>query len=79
MTCSVYIAASIDGFIAPRDGGLQWLERYENPSGTDYGDAEFVKQINAIVMGRATYEKVLMFADWPYEVLVYVLSSIDST
>lgn len=55
MRYSVYIATSIDGFIATSDGGLQWLEGHENPSGTDYGYAEFMKRIDAIVMGRATY------------------------
>lgn len=78
MTCSVFIASSIDGFIATKDDGLQWLEAYENPGGSDHGYSEFVKRIDAIVMGRRTYEVVLGFGSWPYEVPVYVLSSAHS-
>lgn len=78
MTCSVFIASSIDGFIATKDDGLQWLEAYENPSGSDHGYSEFMRRIDAIVMGRRTYEVVLDFGSWPYEVPVYVLSSTHS-
>lgn len=41
----------------------------------NYGYAEFISGINAIVMGRATFEKVLTFAAWPYDRKVFVLSS----
>ncbi len=62
----VFIACSIDGFIATADGGLQWLDAYENPNGSDCGYAEFMKRIDAIAMGRHTYEAVLGFGSWPY-------------
>jgi len=75
MTCSVFIASSIDGFIATEDDGLQWLEAYENPGGSDHGYAEFMRRVDAIVVGRRTYEIVLGFGTWPYEVPGYVLSS----
>jgi dihydrofolate reductase len=65
---------SIDGFIATEDDGLDWLEGYDNPTGSDYGYAEFMERIDAIVMGRRTYEKVLAFPDWPYDRPVYVMS-----
>jgi hypothetical protein len=46
-----------------------------NPDQSDYGYAEFIKDIDAIVMGRNTDEKVLTFGEWPYDILVLVLSS----
>jgi len=73
----VFIACSIDGFIATADGGLEWLEAYENTNGSDYGYSEFIERVDAIVMGRHTYETVLGFGSWPYEIPVYVLSSAD--
>jgi dihydrofolate reductase len=70
----VYIAASLDGFIAKKDGGLDWLLDIPNPDNTDYGFSEFLKSIDAIVMGRNTYELVLTFKEWPYTKPVFVLS-----
>jgi dihydrofolate reductase len=74
MFCSVFIATSIDGFIATRDGGLEWLEEYGNPDGQDHGYSDFMARVDAIVMGRRTFEKVLGFGAWPYEKPVYVLT-----
>jgi len=71
----VYIAASIDGFIAAKDGGLDWLMEIPNPDNSDYGFNDFIKRIDAIIMGRNTYEKVLTFGEWPYTKKVFVLSS----
>ena len=74
--CSVYIAASVDGYIARPDGSIDWLERPEyavtNLQGLTY-DA-FITGIDALVMGRKSYEMVLTFAEWPYTVPVVVLS-----
>ncbi|MDP6048567.1 MAG: dihydrofolate reductase family protein [Candidatus Bathyarchaeota archaeon] len=70
----VYIAASLDGFIATKDGGLDWLNEIPNPDQTDYRYAEFNSGIDAIVMGRNTFEKVLTFGFWPYDKPVFVLS-----
>ncbi|NKB70941.1 MAG: dihydrofolate reductase [Candidatus Latescibacteria bacterium] len=72
----VYIAASIDGYIATKDGGIDWLHEQPNPSNSDYGYAEFMKNIDALVMGRNSFEKVLTFGQWPYEKKVFVLSSV---
>ena len=74
MTNFVYIATSLDGFIASSDGGLDWLNEIPNPEKSDYGFAEFMSGIDAIVMGRKTFEKVLTFGSWPYDKPVYVLS-----
>ncbi|MBN2352379.1 MAG: dihydrofolate reductase [Spirochaetales bacterium] len=74
MTNRVFIAASLDGYIARRDGSLDWLTGIETPEGEDYGYAEFMKTIDAVVMGRKTYEAVLSFGEWPYVKPVFVLS-----
>jgi dihydrofolate reductase len=71
----VYIAASLDGYIATPDGGVEWLNGIPNPDQTDYGYAEFMSGIDALIMGRKTFEQVLTFGHWPYEKPVFVLSS----
>jgi dihydrofolate reductase len=72
----VYIATSLDGYIAKVDGDLSWLDEVPNPEKSDFGFADFMNSIDALVMGRNTYEKVLSFGiDWPYEKKVFVLSS----
>ena len=55
-------------------GGLDWLEEVPNPEKSDFGFVEFMRGIDAIVMGRKTFEKVLTFGSWPYDKIVYVLS-----
>ena len=71
----VYIATSLDGFIADRDGGLDWLTGLPNPEGGDFGFAEFLADVDAIVMGRKTFETVLALGVWPYDKPVFVLST----
>ena len=61
MSNYVYIATSLDGFIATSDGGLDWLNEVPNPDKTDYGFADFMDSVDALVMGRNTFEKVLTF------------------
>jgi dihydrofolate reductase len=75
MTSIVYIATSIDGFIARKDGSIDWLIELPNPEGTDYGYAEFIQRIDGILMGRHTFETVLSFPLWPYSQPVFVLST----
>ncbi|MGY5852094.1 MAG: dihydrofolate reductase family protein [Candidatus Thorarchaeota archaeon] len=70
----VYIATSLDGYIAAIDGGLDWLNEIPNPEKSDFGFTEFMGGIDAIVMGRKTFEQVLSFGVWPYDKPVYVLS-----
>ena len=74
MTNYVYIATSLDGYIATIDGGLDWLNESPNPEQSDYGFAEFMDGIDALVMGRNTFEMVVSFGVWPYDVPVFVLS-----
>jgi dihydrofolate reductase len=71
----VFIATSLDGFIATKEGGLDWLNEIPNPDQNDYGYNEFKSGIDAIVMGRNTFEKVLTFDFWPYDKPVFVLSN----
>jgi dihydrofolate reductase len=75
MKTIVYIAQSLDGFIAKKDGDITWLEEFPNPDGSDFGFSDFMKKIDALLMGRNTYEKVLTFGFWPYEKPVYVISN----
>ncbi len=73
---SVFIATSLDGFIADRNGGIDWLHSIPNPDNDDMGYTEFNKKIDALVMGRTTFETVLGFdIDWPYDKPVFVLSN----
>ncbi|MHB1310664.1 MAG: dihydrofolate reductase family protein [Gemmatimonadaceae bacterium] len=77
MKASVFIATSLDGFIARQDGDLDWL-----PGGDveDHGYDAFMSTVDTIVMGRGTYEKVLTFGDWAFgETLVVVLTSQPET
>lgn len=62
----LYIACSLDGYIARKDGSIDWLTEYENNSETNYGYSEFYSSIGTVLMGRKTYEQVLGFGDWPY-------------
>ncbi len=64
-TCAAFIATSVDGFIARPDGAIDWLESVQR-EGEDYGYAEFFQGVDALVMGRNTYETVLGFDPWPY-------------
>lgn len=60
-----YVAASLDGYIAISDGGLEWLAPFE-AKGEDYGYAEFYDSIDAVLLGSRTYEKSLTFGAWPF-------------
>lgn len=71
----VFIATSIDGYIADIKGGIEWLEMIPNPGGNDMGYNKLMEKTDALVMGRATFEKVMSFGiSWPYEKPVFVLS-----
>ena len=66
--CSVFIATSLDGFISRRDGSIDWLNEANAvvPEGEDCGYAQFMSSVDALVMGRNTFEQVLSFGAWPY-------------
>jgi dihydrofolate reductase len=60
-----YVATSLDGFVATPDGGVDWLSEFEG-SAEDYGYNDFYASIEALLIGRRTFEQVLTFGDWPY-------------
>ncbi len=66
MKTIVYVGTSLDGFIARKDGDLEWLTAFANEEAIN-SFQELINRIDAIVMGRGTFEKVLSFPSWPYE------------
>jgi len=63
----LYIAQSLDGFIARPDGTLDWLTSTPNPETGDYGYAALLESIEALIMGRKTYDEVMGFGlEWFY-------------
>jgi dihydrofolate reductase len=73
LTASVFIGTSVDGFIARKNDDLDFLPE---GGGEPHGYNEFIASVDAIVIGRKTFEKVLSFATWPYgNKRVVVLSS----
>jgi dihydrofolate reductase len=73
MTVSVFIGTSVDGFIARPNGDLDFLPA---GGGEPHGYIEFMASVDAIVIGRKTFETVLAFETWPYgDKRVVVLSS----
>lgn len=76
MTNIVYIATSLDGYIADKNNNIDWLHETPNPDGSDMGFNQFISEIDALVMGRNTLDMVLSFdCDWPYTKPVFVLSN----
>ena len=63
MTASVFIATSLDGYIARLDGALDWLPE---GGGEPHGYDEFMATVDALVIGRKTFDTVLGFDAWPY-------------
>ncbi|MBM2814971.1 MAG: dihydrofolate reductase [Ignavibacteria bacterium] len=78
----VFIATSLDGFIARPDGDIDWLMKIEDIEGEDYGYEDFISKIDAILMGRKTFDFAKSVQPFPYNKPVFVLSntltSIDS-
>ena len=77
MSNIVYIATSLDGYIAREDGSIDWLMELPNPTNSDYGFSVFLERIDGIIMGRKSFETVLGFPEWPYPKSkpIFVLSS----
>mgnify|MGYP006087013967 CR=1 FL=1 len=72
----VFIANSLDGYVADKDGGIDCLHSIPNPDSNDMGYASFPAQINALVIGLTTFETICGFdIDWPYQKPVFVLSN----
>lgn len=63
----LYVATSQDHFIADSSGGVSWLPQTEEETGgEDFGYRAFHDSIDALAIGRKTYEQILTFGDWPY-------------
>jgi dihydrofolate reductase len=73
MTVSVFVGTSVDGFIARPNGNLDFLPAGD---GEPHGYDEFIATVDALVIGRKTFETVLAFPEWPYgDKRVVILSS----
>ena len=67
----LYIAFSLDGYMAEENGSVDWLSSYNE----DYGYEKFLSTIDTIIMGKKTYQQVLSFGKWPYSgIKTYVLT-----
>ena len=74
MKTNVYIGTSLDGFIARTDGDFDWLTQFADDDAI-HAYEEFINGIDAIVIGRGTFEKILTFPSWPYTKKAFVLSA----
>ncbi|OQS37218.1 dihydrofolate reductase family protein [Chromobacterium haemolyticum] len=74
LSTSAYLATSLDGFMARADGALDWLEQVACED-EDYGYADFMATVDVLLMGSATFRKVLSFPEWPYAGLRVVVAS----
>jgi len=63
MRFRVFIAQSLDGYIARADGAIDWLRPYDS---VDYGYESFIAEVGTVVMGRKSYELARSFGEWPY-------------
>ena len=80
MSNKVFIGVSLDGYIADREGGLQFLQATPNPEQIDFGFSRFMEGIDALLMGRNTFETVCGFdCEWPYPKPVFVMSETMAT
>ncbi|MCU4338005.1 dihydrofolate reductase family protein [Acinetobacter dispersus] len=76
MSNIVYIATSLDGYIADKNNQLDWLHEAASSDQSDFGFSEFLERIDAIIMGRNTLDTVLSFGgEWPYQKPVFILSN----
>jgi dihydrofolate reductase len=81
MPAHIFIATSLDGYIARPNGDIDWLPGASGDAGDaepeDHGYDAFMATVDAVVMGRHTYEKVLSFGSWHFTKPVVVLSSSE--
>jgi dihydrofolate reductase len=79
----VYIATSLDGFIARPDGALDWLpDPAAAGDGEDYGYGQFMSTVDAVILGRNTFDKIQSFGEWLFggkRVVVLTNRPIEST
>jgi len=70
----LYIAQSLDGFIADEAGGVDWLNNYLRPD-EDYGYNDFYKSLGAVIVGAKTYEQSIGFRHWYTDKESYVFTT----
>lgn len=70
----VFMAMSLDGFVAREDHSIDWLMKYDTGE-EDQGYDDFIANIDVLVMGSSSFKTVLRFDTWPYQLPVYVMSS----
>lgn len=71
----IYIAVSLDGFIARANGAVDWLGEYDP---AEFGFDDFLDSVGTLIIGRNTFDQVMEFGDWPYEACrTIVLTSRD--
>ena len=64
-TVQIYAASSVDNYLAPADGSVDWLTRFDD--GTDLGYDAFYAEVGSMIVGRSTFDQVLGFGEWPYQ------------
>jgi dihydrofolate reductase len=75
---TLYIATTLDGKIARKDGSLDWLFALANPNQIDHGYADFRKSIGTTIMGKNTYNEILGFGvEWPYKGMDSYIATTD--
>lgn len=80
MKVSAFLGISLDGFIARKNGDIDWLDKANQKvhQDEDFGYSHFMESVDILIMGRNTYEQVLTFDKWPYkDKKVIVLSTKD--
>ncbi|MFZ4630325.1 MAG: dihydrofolate reductase family protein [Bacteroidia bacterium] len=75
---TLFIATTLDGKIARRNGELDWLMNRPNPNQLDFGYHEFLSTVGAIVLGKTTYKEILGFGiEWPYTRIPAYVATTD--
>lgn len=78
----LYIAVSIDGYIADREGAVDWLRGERPEKDSDYGYADFIAAVDTVILGGTTYRQIahqLSPGNWPYRGMeCYVLTHRDA-
>lgn len=78
ITGHIFMAMSLDGFVAREDFGLDWLMK-QKVDGEDHGYEPFIDSVDGLVMGSGSFRTALTFDAWPYEKPVVVLSKTLKT
>lgn len=75
MSCKIYIATSLDGYIADENNSIEWLNIIPFTQEIQNEFDSFIENIDCIIMGKNTFETVISFDEWPYKKEVFVLSN----